>query len=880
MNLEQSIKYALDGDAILFLGSGASKGAINIKDEEFISISELSEKIFPDCEDIQQAVDMFLSTKNQDSKINNKSALVSLLKDEFTCKSITEQQKKIASIPWKRIYTTNYDNVVELAYSNLSKQISSVETTDNIKKKLSKKDDVICVHINGYIKYLDTDSLNNTFKLSEVSYNTEAFSNNAWKQLFINDIHTYSTIIFIGFSMKYDLDIRRIVSKADNKKIIFIVSNDEKENNIISLSKYGDVYNIGLNGFIDKVDEISKDYVSIKKTIDNTHLTNFTIRNKEYDFFDRPKDRDVLSYYKLGKQSSDLYFRKDDSYYAVVKRTCVKSIIEDINGELNGDIKAVFIHSDIGNGKTELIEQLCYELSSDYKIYELVDNNAKISNEIEMICSSNNKTIIIIENFYNYYDAFKLFQMFDTNGNIKYIFTARTSIYKSRFESFEIEPISVYDLNRLDNSEISKLCAIFKEYGYYLSKNEDNEKFIKTKCKSRLQSILLTLFDDHYISKEFDEISKNVLNSKYEHYTFILFLIITKVMSLSIHFNDALYLTGEYSVSYDFQKNVYVNELFDWYYDNAKIKSVALCVWLLKHNNLANDVFDVLVETARVADNGYEISRNYENFLGNIISYKHLRFIIQLLDVNDEEKRKIINEFYERIKNLRYYNNKYYFWLQYAISSIELKDYDAAEMHFQASYANLPENMKPFEINNQYARLKMECMLTEDYKYTDKTFSEFCEIDRLLTPMDAKNDEKYYSFKMASAYYQKLFNKFFKYMSEEEKDLMRNIAKEKYNNCFNYMKNNYNIDFKRSVQDFSTNFLYLSCFDVDNIVDFTLVDRKGNHLFGDFFKDNIKRNGHIFVTDTERNFKSGNKYKASIIEYDDKYKKWQLLLLD
>ena len=116
MKLEQAIKCALDGEAILFLGSGASFGAINIRDEEMISVSKLSQKIYPNCEDVQQAVDLFLTTKN-DNTIDKKSELISMLKDEFTCKSITKQQESIAEIPWKRIYTTNYDNVIELAYS-------------------------------------------------------------------------------------------------------------------------------------------------------------------------------------------------------------------------------------------------------------------------------------------------------------------------------------------------------------------------------------------------------------------------------------------------------------------------------------------------------------------------------------------------------------------------------------------------------------------------------------------------------------------------------------------------------------------------------------------------------------------------------------------
>ena len=59
------------------------------------------------------------------------------------------------------------------------------------------------------------------------------------------------------------------------------------------------------------------------------------------------------------------------------------------------------------------------------------------------------------------------------------------------------------------------------------------------------------------------------------------------------------------------------------------------------------------------------------------------------------------NEFYESIKNLKFYKNKYFFWLQYGISAIEMKELEIAEIHFKAAYANCPDNMDPL-INRKY----------------------------------------------------------------------------------------------------------------------------------------------------------------------------------
>ena len=123
----------------------------------------------------------------------------------------------------------------------------------------------ICFHINGSIQNLTKSELNTSFKLSDYSYNTNLFVNNQWGNLFKLDLKTYSTIIFIGFSMKYDLDIKRIVNKINKDKIIFVVNENEPDVNQKFLSKYGSVEPIGLDGFMNAVNNVKKTYNPIEK---------------------------------------------------------------------------------------------------------------------------------------------------------------------------------------------------------------------------------------------------------------------------------------------------------------------------------------------------------------------------------------------------------------------------------------------------------------------------------------------------------------------------------------------------------------------------------------------------------------------------------------
>jgi len=873
MELVKAIQHALNGDAILFLGSGASFGAKNIRGENVIGSGQLADLIYPDCENLTQAVDLFLTQSK--TSVDNELKLIEILKNEFICKEITTEQLYLSSIPWKRIYTTNYDNIMELAYNKSGKRIKSV-SMKSVASANCDSQNTLCVHINGYINDLEREDLKKTFKLSSVSYNTEDFSKNEWGNLFLADLSTYETVIFVGFSMNYDLDIRRFVSQISKDKCIFIVKNDENPNNILLLQQYGKVDNIGLEGFVSKIKEVSDNYIPIQeKTLENTYLTNFKTITNVNPVFTMPSDQDVLKYYINGKRNDELYYEDSNRYVGVVKRRCIDNIIKDIE---NGD-KAIFIHSDIGNGKTEVIEQLVRRLSHNYKVFLLVDSNEKISQEIELICQSQERIVVIIENFYNFYEVFRTFKVFD-GGNITYIFSARTSIYKSRYEAFEIGQVKTYDLNRLNCNEIKDLSDVFRRYGYYFKENPDTQKHIADKCNKKLQSVVLSMFDNEEIATNILSATENVLTKSYTYYNLIIFLIIIKIMSLDLNFNDALTLTKSQSIDYDFERNFGIAELMDVQNEQYEIKSVALCVWILKNKNIIGDVIDTLIGCAEVADVSHSINKKHSNFLGNIISYKHLRFILEILDVGDKEKIKIINEFYERIKNLTYYNNKYYFWLQYAISAIEVKDFRGAEMHFRAAYATLPEKMQPFEINNQYARLKIELMLLDSYEYNSTTLDNILKIDDLLTPTSAEADDQYYCYKVADAYYGKIFEKFYEKMNSGEQDKLKEIVKNKYNSCISYSRITENFGFKNYMETFAQNFLYLSVYNNDQKVDFYVTKTKGPHLFGYIIYNSRKENAHAMNhRNSLREQLRGRLVNAKIINYNDNYETWEIELI-
>ena len=95
------------GNVILFLGSGFSIGATNVKGAKFQAAKKIAQTIgtlggFDSENDLRYASERFL-------RENDPNTLVAHLKDLFSVKSVLKHQEAIAGAPWLRVYTTNYD---------------------------------------------------------------------------------------------------------------------------------------------------------------------------------------------------------------------------------------------------------------------------------------------------------------------------------------------------------------------------------------------------------------------------------------------------------------------------------------------------------------------------------------------------------------------------------------------------------------------------------------------------------------------------------------------------------------------------------------------------------------------------------------------------
>ena len=130
--------------SILFLGSAFSRPARNIRSAHLPSTNDLKRQfaelmgVAHDAHDLRTLAGAI----DSDNQIN----LYRMLYETFTVSSISESQKKILKLPWLRIYTTNYDDSIELFYRQERSTVSSYSYNDNKPRRI---DNGAVIHLHG-----------------------------------------------------------------------------------------------------------------------------------------------------------------------------------------------------------------------------------------------------------------------------------------------------------------------------------------------------------------------------------------------------------------------------------------------------------------------------------------------------------------------------------------------------------------------------------------------------------------------------------------------------------------------------------------------------------------------------------------------------------
>jgi hypothetical protein len=149
------------GTSILFLGAGFSAEATNTNDEEMKDVSALITYLLDkagitatDGYDLDTAAEEF-------QKVHGNEATIIALHSNFRTKNYTANQETIVIQPWRRIYTPNYDDVIETICCDNRKPITTHGVKDPVSEPMPGTTQLL--HIYGNIGKASADEFAETF---------------------------------------------------------------------------------------------------------------------------------------------------------------------------------------------------------------------------------------------------------------------------------------------------------------------------------------------------------------------------------------------------------------------------------------------------------------------------------------------------------------------------------------------------------------------------------------------------------------------------------------------------------------------------------------------------------------------------------------------
>lgn len=784
--LNNMLRRIQNGGAILFVGAGFSESAINF-DREVSNIpmakqlanviSEIGE--FKKSDDLKFAAEYFMY-KNK-FNANMKKILVNKFKDIFTVRSTDEMHDIILSVDWKRIYTTNYDNLIEEAAKKNGIRIESATIVDDVAKYTSNK---TCIHINGFISRLDEEELDSSFKLSQSSYlsSSMAFENSNWHYIFKKDLENASAIIFIGYSL-YDVEIEKIL--FENKKIkdktYFIQKINSNEEDCFEedfrYKKYGNLFRIGTKGFADLITTNQQLFVlneefyleAFEKYVQNDHLTKNDISDQEVESFlkygtiDNKKIEDAISTIEQKPP------------YLIIREKLFQLL------EVFKENKVVCITSELGNGKSIFLKEAMITFSMEgFDVYFLVNGNCNYTKDIDKLISLNKKIFVLIDTYTNFKDLIKYITTVDTKM-INFLIADRTSNHHLFKEEFTT--IKTFDLNIdiLQDEEISYFAKILESQSFWGKQGQVPRQkkidYLNNNCKKQISLVLIDLLKSEHIKNAISNILREIfLNKEKKEIVFLVCLldVMDRVISLS--------LISELSTSKNvfsiFEDKLSIRQFFlpNYFEDSVNTKSSIYSLHLLREHfepvYTIERCLALLEELEKKFSNNRSLDPDREDIRINLFRYN---FIEQILPSN--QKLNMINKYYEGIKTrLPYHIENPQYWLQYAMAHIALGKYESAQRYLQTAYdkAKYKDTYDVHKIDNQQARLHIK-IASEHSVGKEEAMKLFCKADALLG--DASNNV--YKYKIIAEYYPKFYEAKKNTFSKQDKQKIYNMCDKK-----------------------------------------------------------------------------------------------------
>lgn len=714
-------------NAILFLGSGFSASARGIENEEMPTAQDLAQKI-ADLQSFDAEKDLrYASSRYLDSG-GDKNNLIKLLKETFTVGEVEDHHVTIASMPWRRVYTTNYDMCFERAAEKSSKIYDSVDLTSDPSEYAAKNN--VCVHLNGSLKILNQETLDGAFKLTNSSYlSPDSFLTSNWRYAFQRDVDFSSAIIFVGYSM-YDIEVQKILHSdpAYREKTYFITRSLKSGRDKFTIEQFGSILPIGAEAFAKAIGDQTEDFASEPEELILASLWEYEFNEDDVEVRDADVDAfmmrgevsdEIIDAAITGAKGAPLLISRDDLTYA---------------SQLLDSSAKVVVTAEFGNGKSTFIRALRSQLSlGGIRVFTADQADPHQHDDLEQLVKKDVKGCLIIDSYEQNIELLSHYAELKP-ANLKLIISARTSIHE-RFRAWLVEvglQFNEITLDDLSSDEADQFIDIIDNVGYWGDKaalpHHSKQSVVIYDHQRQISLNLLALFSSpQMIARVKDLLDGLLTNHQYRDTIFAIALLsatdrpLTSSLISEIAMNDAIYSSG-------LRTNESFKQLFRIQGTRILAKSSIFAVALISHQFHSTYIVDQLLKIVAAIDDGIKDVKDIQKSL--------LRFSVIERLLPAKQRMQNLVRYYEHLKReISWLKRDPHFWLQYGMAQLTYKHFDKAQGYFDQAYALAKQkhNYHTDHLDTQQARLfVMQSMAVDDISRSSQLFQEGHKLIRSL----------------------------------------------------------------------------------------------------------------------------------------------------
>lgn len=671
--------------SILFLGSGFSLGAKNIANASPPNGKGLRRHFIQQLK-LPADTDYDLQVLSEEFAEDDPRKLRDELYRIFRLTELTAGQTAVLNDPWRRIYSTNYDDAVELHRLNRKAPPNAFDVSEPVPNKLPHG---AVVHLHGSIRLITPENVKESLVLGEGSYVNQYVVRSPWYDQFQRDLAFASALYIIGYSLAdYHIAGLLMANPKLAERTVFIQGPSPDKTFERRTAQYGRTMFIGTDGFAEALASAPR---AAAPPLENLRAFRPLAPTRDKKAGARPTAPEVFDLLVYGDFDAGRLARSQPGEdYAISRTEAVRAAAAAIETK-----SSLVVDGRLGNGKSIFLHLLAFELSTrGWTCLLLRPGHPDLQRELATLAGID-RVVVFIDQYSSAQDNLRGLR--EALPNAKLVVEVRTGTFEVRFHELTQllpKPFDRVSLNALTRTEVVAFGRLCERAG--LRAPADDRR-------GDLRDLLLDLFENRAIRSRVQAALTPLFEKRATRRILTMtMLIATHQGAVGAAFVRSVIGEDPFAVLKPLED--LSHEIFETSADGFKARSAVFSSFVIAAFIDPDEIADAVVEvTLAAAQRRGE--RPYRILMSNMMAYSSLRRTLR----GKGDPDGIIVSIYERLRYDERVNGEPLFWLQYAIAMAEASRLDTADEYIGTAYrkADDLEGFQTFQIDTQAFRIAL-----------------------------------------------------------------------------------------------------------------------------------------------------------------------------